>query len=666
MSKLPCAVVFAVLVLAAGCAGDRVEYASGPREGALACAIATADGPEVVPGQAVVVNVSVTGDAELERVDLVRKWADVATQEIAPSGPPFEHEADAAIPDTAKDGDRVEFTAIAVTKDARYVSSNTISFSVFDVKKPDLSVTLSPPADPGGYRGGEELSISVTAEDPNSGVGLVAVTLIGPVSPKSFADVFSPAETSVNKVYKAAIEPGVSCGRVIVLAEADDAASVPNRATKEALALLAGGVVDSAAPSLVIDSPAPGASVRPGDEVTVKVSATDDCGPITTIGYVVTGAAAAEGTVVVPGGGGNPTTQEFKFTVPSDAAHNSEVEVSAWAVDAAGKSGEDKAASVTLVVSAPQAPTAAITSPADNSTAAPGAALKVNVSAGSLTGKVTKVTLDVSGSVTASEEFVADPPSADVKHEFSVSVSGTAKDGETIVLVATAHDDSIPALTGTSAAVTVKVAAQNPTVRILFPQDGQEFLPGSSPRVTVSAVMGEAPIVKVGYTAEGLAGVIAASEEFTVDPPTSPADHNFYLSIPADAPEGTVEIIGTAADQLGRPGTSPAITINVKDKTPPSVTVLAPIANQAFDKGAKMTVSVRAVDQSSNVATVQIDVAGAFSDTKTLTAGSKDWTGLWDFTVPAGAPSGDVYVYVKATDSAANTSSVVSVKAKVN
>ncbi|MBI5527782.1 MAG: hypothetical protein HY897_15740 [Deltaproteobacteria bacterium] len=668
MAKLSFTAVFAVLVLAAGCAGDRVEYASGAREGALACTIGTADGPEVVPGQAVVVGVKVSGDAEIERVDLVRKWTDVTAQAIAPSGLPFEHDVDATIPAGAMDGDRVEFVAIVVTKDATYVSSNTVAFEVFDVAKPDLSVALSAPADPGGYRGGDEISVSVTAEDLNSGVGLVSVTLIGPVSPKSFAEVISPVETSVNKIYQTAIDPGVSCGRIIVLAEADDGASVPNHATAEALVLLAGGTADSAAPAVVIESPAPGAAVRPGDEVTVKVSATDDCGPVTEIGYTVGGAATAEGTITVPDGGANPTTQEIEFTVPSDAAHNAEITVSAWAVDAAGRSGEAEAVSVDLVVSAPQAPTAAITSPADSSTAAPGAAVTVNVSAGSVTGKVTRVTLDISGSMTASEDFVVDPPSADVKHAFTLNVPGTAKDGDTIVLAATAHDDSTPALTGTSSSVTVNVAVQNPTVRILFPQQGQDFHPGNSPRVTVNAVKGEAPIAKVGYTADGLAGVIDASEEFTVDPPTSPAQHDFFLSIPADAPEGDVEIIGTAADQQEKPGTSPAVTINIKDKTPPAVTVLAPVENQSFAKGATMTVSVRAVDASSNVATVTINVAGVFSDSKVLNAGSKDWTDSWNFTVPAGAASGDVYVYVRATDSAAapNTSSAVSVKAKVN
>jgi hypothetical protein len=572
------------------------------------------------------------------------------------------------IPEDVLDGDKINFSVIAKSSTQRYYNSNTVSFEAVDVLGPSLEVTMFPPADPGGYRGGEEVSVSVTAEDPNSGVGLVAVTLTGPVSPKSFSDVFSPAETSVNKVYKAVIEPGVSCGRIIVLAEADDAASVPNRATKEALALLAGGVADSAAPALVIDSPANGAWVRPRDEVTVKVSATDDCGPITEIGYSVVGAASAEGTITVPNGGANPTTQNFKFTVPWDAGHNSEIKVSAWAVDAAGRFGEASAAAVNLVVSAPQAPTVAITGPADNSTAAPGAAVTVNVSAGSLTGKVTKVTLDVSGSMTASQEFTVDPPSADVKHAFTVNVPGTAKDGETIMLAATAYDDSTPPLACTSATVKLKVVEPSPEVVVLFPVEGQTFYPGYSVRVTVKATQRDAPIAKVGYRADGPGNGIDTSEEFAVDPPAATVSHDFFLSVPADSPEGGAEIVGTAVDQQGKHGTSLAVTIQVKDMTPPTATILAPVVNQAFDKGAKMTVSVRAVDLSSNVATVQIDVEGAFSDTKTLSAGSKDWTGSWDFTVPAEAASGDVYIYVKATDSAVepNTSAVVGMKAKVN
>lgn len=653
-----------------GCASERVERLAPGAEsgrGTLRCVLSSDVERAVVPGATIPMAIAIDGSLEIDSITLIAIGAADDAQQIAPGALPFTFSTAQKIPVDAKDGEMVSFTLSVQTKDKTWFTSNVLAFEIADTLPPSVTVSLSAPADPAGYAPGETVKALVDAKDVNSGIASVGVHVSGPVTPKSFYETIAPASASISRDYDMVVGAGVRCGTIAVSATVLDAARVPNTRIAETIGNLKGGATHAAPPVVTFDSPAANAVVKPGDTVDVTVTALDDCTDVATITWVAGGAAEGGGTIEIAAGS-NPATETFSFTVPQNATNGASITVDAWATDTGGFSGDGTPAHLPLTVSAILAPTAAITSPAGDITVQSGDSQSVSVSAASSSGAIVQISLAATGALQSVQEFAIDPAAPSAAHDFTVNVPGGLADGSVITLAATAYDDGTPQLTGTSGSVRLTVQSLDPTALLLFPAEGQSFNPGNSVRVSIKGTQKAAAIASVSYTAQGLGGTINSSDTFTNPTPGPSFTHDFFLPVPATAPEGTIALTGTATDMQARQGLTAVRTIDIKDNAPPTVTFTSPTEGQAFNKGDTITVTVHAVDASSNIASVNMQASGAFSSVQSSAPGVKDFTGGWDVLVPGTAASGDCYIDVFATDAAqgANKSSVVRRKVKIN
>lgn len=153
----------------------------------------------------------------------------------------------------------------------------------------------------------------------------------------------------------------------------------------------------------------------------------------------------------------------------------------------------------------------------------------------------------------------------------------------------TGAEISIPSLTGTLGA-----ANTLPTVSITSPASGAGFLTGSS--------------VSIAATAADADGTVS-SVEFFVDGVSVGVDNSSSYTATYTAVAGTHSLTARATDNNGGQTTSAAITINVANNPPPTVSITSPTAGSSFITGSTVAIAANASDNGS-VASVEFFVDG--------------------------------------------------------
>jgi uncharacterized protein (DUF1800 family) len=182
-----------------------------------------------------------------------------------------------------------------------------------------------------------------------------------------------------------------------------------------------------------------------------------------------------------------------------------------------------------------------------------------------------------------------------------------------------------------------------PTVSITAPANGSSFTTGSNINITANA----------GDTAPGTVASVQffdGSTSLGTDP-TAP-----YAATLTNATAGTHTLTALATDNQGATTTSSAVTINVANNAPPTVSITTPVTGTNFPVGANITINANASDTApGTVAMVQ------FLDGNTL-IGTADTTAPYS-AVLTNATAGSHSLTARATDDqgAATTSTAVTI-----
>ena len=109
---------------------------------------------------------------------------------------------------------------------------------------------------------------------------------------------------------------------------------------------------------------------------------------------------------------------------------------------------------------------------------------------------------------------------------------------------------------------------------------------------------------------------------------------------------GTYSLTAKATDTLGISASSPSVSVQVVNDTPPSVTLLTPASALTFSTGANVSLSFSVTDSSTTVAKVEIYRGGILVGTLTSPASGTTWT----FTEQNPLPVGTYSYFARAYD----------------
>jgi len=230
---------------------------------------------------------------------------------------------------------------------------------------------------------------------------------------------------------------------------------------------------------------------------------------------------------------------------------------------------------------------------------------------------------------------------------FSFRVPSNMAVGSTIAVEAAATDAL--GVTARSALAVLSVGDHlAPAVTIGSPQAGASFAPGTAVTVLVRGDDASG-VATVRLTADGL----GFDETRSFGPPATAAQASFVLSLPAEAPPGTLDFVARAVDAAGNEATRLG-SFRITDVHAPSVRLTT--ASPLVEPGSAAAIDVAADD---DLGVVRIDFApeGLAAQTRTL-APTREARERFTLTVPESAALGaTIAVGATALDAAGNAGS---------
>jgi tripartite motif-containing protein 71 len=379
------------------------------------------------------------------------------------------------------------------------------------------------------------------------------------------------------------------------------------------------GYGDITPPTSAITAPLNGA-VLTGTNYTITGTASDNPG----------GSGVAKVDVSTDGGktwnlATGTDSWSYSWTLPADGPYT----VQAVATDKNGNAGTPISISVTV----------------DNIVTFPNSAITAPTNGAFLTGRTCTITgtaTDGTGSGIKNVQVGITPSGGTTRWHRAAGTTSwkyrwlLPKDGNyTIVSKATDMAGNVESPTS-SAGVTVDKTKPTVTITPL----SNKNLSGTTATITGMASDAGSGVnnVQVGITPRG-------STKTTWYPATGTTSWNCTWTLPTD---GKYIIKAMATDNAGNKKTTAAVKVTV-DNTPPTVSVTAPANNKVL-KGAAATISGKAADAGSKVASVQVGITPSGGTTTWYTATGKAFW-LYKWSLPA---NGTYTIQAMATDKAGN------------
>jgi hypothetical protein len=378
------------------------------------------------------------------------------------------------------------------------------------------------------------------------------------------------------------------------------------------------------APTVMITSPANGASFKAPASVTLTATATATGATITKVDFY------RGGTTLI----GTATTAPYTITWTGAAAGS--YSLTAKATSSAGGVGTSTAVNITVTNSPP---TVSLTAPASGATYSAPATINLAANASDSDGNVQRVDF-YSGA-----NFVASSTSA----PFTATWSNVSAGSYSLTAKAT---DNGGAQT-TSSPVTVSVTAANvpPLIAISSPDNCGPFSAAGGVSLSADAVDPDGFVSRVDFSQGGtLIGSIGNPNVY--------ADTRNAYSMTWNPPEGTYTVTATAYDNKGASTASAPITITVV--TPPAVTIIAPAGGSTWAIGSSVAITATATGGSSSgsaISKVDFYAGGTLVGTST----SAPYSATWRPT-----SGGNYSISATATDAAGFSTSSQSVFVTVN
>ncbi|MCU0256338.1 MAG: Ig-like domain-containing protein, partial [Vicinamibacterales bacterium] len=310
----------------------------------------------------------------------------------------------------------------------------------------------------------------------------------------------------------------------------------------------------------------------------------------------------------------------------------------------------------TIEITADQAPSVAIASPADGTAAANTQRITLEVTGADDVG-LTQIGFRAETGRPTDASAVAISPSATTRAQsFGFNMPENAAPGARVPVTVTVRDTRGQTSSATIALTVTDALA--PAVTITGTASGTRVLPGSQVQVIVAA-SDAGGVRSVTFRATGAAG---ADETRTIDPALSEAAVAFTLSIPAAAAAGqTISLDATATDAAGNTGTAARLALAVADQAPPRLTLTTGNGRLEAVPGTALTIVADAEDEV-GVARIAVRGDGAFSflNGRSFSPALGLASARFTVDVPAGVvPGSTLVVTASAVDLGGNTSDPV-------
>jgi PKD repeat protein len=463
------------------------------------------------------------------------------------------------LPITSSLGGSVTVSARATDQVGNRSPEQKLTLTIQPDAPPVASITTPAPGtvvDTGG-----QIAVTVHAED-DFGISRITLQASGPATITASESV-SPTKTSHDATFLIDIPASAAAGTPLTL----HATAVDQRDHPSPTASLALPLRDATPPKVQITSPLSGAKVGPGETVNVVVSVQDN-GPLSSVGFEATGAASASEIREVMSGGGTIVTA-FQVTVPSTAASNVTLTLSARAEDAAGNSVSTTP--LVVVVKDLVSPTVTLEVAGGAAEAVRGKTVTVTVSATDDTG-VAGLGFETQGAFVSSGSNPISPARPSASAAFVIQVPENLPEGSLLTLTGTANDPS--GNPGRSPEVTLTVKpSERPTVRWTAPLDGEEIAEGTVLTLAAQA-SDDVGVKQVAFFVDGFSVGVDPTAPYSVE----------HRLIPG--PDGSsIQMLAVATDSGGQTASAAIAITRRDDLTAPTVTVVEPAAGAVLRAG---------------------------------------------------------------------------------
>ncbi len=337
-----------------------------------------------------------------------------------------------------------------------------------------------------------------------------------------------------------------------------------------------------ASPVVSITSPAAG-TVNVNTQQTVSATATDSDGTVTSVRFLVNGAALATLTAFPYATTWTPTTAGT-YTLQAIATDN--------------LGNTTTSSSVSVTVTSGTAPTVSISSPAAGT---------INVNS---TNTITASATANSGTITG-VEFFANGISLGTDTVAPYTATFTPIATGTYSLTAVATDTLGNRSTSAAVAMTV-VANALPTVSVTAPTSGASVTAGSATTLTATAADSDGTIARVQFFVDG----VAVGSPDTTSP---------YSASWTPARAGSFTITATAVDNLGASTTSAPVTVNATT-TAATVSITSPVSGATLPVNVPQTITATATASSGTIVSVEFFANGASLGNDTTFPFAVSWT----------------------------------------
>ncbi|MDJ1480078.1 Ig-like domain-containing protein, partial [Cytophagaceae bacterium YF14B1] len=368
-----------------------------------------------------------------------------------------------------------------------------------------------------------------------------------------------------------------------------------------------GTAIANQLPVVSLANPVANASYPTGSSINLTATATDADGSIAKVEFYV-------GTTKV----GEKTSSPYSFSWNATTAGT--YALTAKATD--NKGGVTTSSAVNVTITSPnQAPTIAISSPANNTSFTSGNAITITANAADTDGKVGKV------------EFFAGTSKIGETTTAPYTINWTPSATGTYALTAKATDDKTGVATSTIVSVSVNAINKLPVVSLTAPTANATFTTGNV-TVTASATDADGSIAKVEF----YVGTTKVGEKTS-----SPYSFSWNATT-----AGTYALTAKATDNKGGVTTSSAISvvINAPVNKAPVVALTSPSANAGYQTGATITATASATDSDGSIAKVEFYAGAVKIGEKTASPYSVTWStttaGTYSLTAKATDNKGSV------------------------
>jgi hypothetical protein len=326
-------------------------------------------------------------------------------------------------------GDTIRVSAVATdTSGNRGVTAATTTLAVLPDQPPVVSITA--PAQGLQAKNGDRVNVVVRGLDD---VGVTQLTFKAHTGRSTDAAIrpIAPPAADRSETFGFDVPTDAAPGSTLrIEANALDTAGRLSAAPPIDVVVL-----DGTKPAVEITGASSGARVRPGQEVTIVVVASD-AGGLARVGFSASGVTtAAETRTIDPAR--NSVATSFTLTVPPTAGSNDLLLLDASAEDRAGNLRD--ATRVVLAMADQTPPSVTLRTSTGQLSMVPGQSLTVLADATDEIG-VTRVTLTGTGALTLTDARSIAPPTTPATAAFTIQVPKTVTVGQTLTLRAQAFD----------------------------------------------------------------------------------------------------------------------------------------------------------------------------------------------------------------------------------